>query len=33
MYIGGFEGAKEMRMEIMEFSSVDDALSTVEDYL
>ncbi len=33
MYIGGFEGAKEMRMEIMECRSVDDALSIVEDYL
>jgi tRNA-dihydrouridine synthase len=33
IYIGGFEGAKEMRMEIMECRSVDDALSIVEDYL
>jgi len=33
MYISGFEGAKEMRMDIMKCNSVDDALSIVEDYL
>jgi tRNA-dihydrouridine synthase len=33
MYISGFEGAKDMRMEIMECNDVDEALAIVESYL